>query len=146
MSLPSTTDLPMTATLSNSLREESMQTAIAPVQRPRKAPRKRVFLTAKLFTSDGVSNVRVRDLSKSGARVFAGRVLAADCDVIFKRGSIFAAARVVWSKGAEAGLGFYRDLSDADVSSTLPSVAVIEPPVRSGGSPSERPPKPAGAS
>lgn len=122
-----------------------MQTATAPVQSLRKVRRKRVFLAAKLFTSEGVSNVRVRDLSKSGARVFVARGLAADCDVIFKRGSIFAAARVIWSEGAEAGLRFYRELSDADVSSTLHPVVFTGQPVREPKLPPEGMGKPAGA-
>lgn len=112
-----------------------MQTPIAPAPAPRKAERKRVFLAAKLFTSDGVSSVVVRDLSKTGARLFAERGLAVDCDVILKRGSIFAAARVVWSEGGEAGLSFYRELCDDDVSSTLESVVRLEPRARQPKSP-----------
>lgn len=32
--------------------------------------------------------------------------------MIFKRGPIFAAAHVVWTKGTSAGLEFYRPLPD----------------------------------
>ncbi len=40
-------------------------------------------------------------------------------DAIFKKGSVFAAARVAWSDGVKAGLYFYRELPDEDL---LPGV------------------------
>jgi hypothetical protein len=31
-------------------------------------------------------------------------------DALFNRGDLFAAARIVWSEGKEAGLQFYREV------------------------------------
>jgi len=41
--------------------------------------------------------------------------LPSDCDIIFKRGPIFAAGRMASSPATGAGVKFYRDLADCDV-------------------------------
>jgi hypothetical protein len=44
-----------------------------------------------------------------------------DCDAIFRRGSLFAAARVSWVRGGEIGISFYRELSSEEVEASLPN-------------------------
>jgi len=78
-------------------------------------PRQRVLMTATLFTPEGVQRVRVRDMSANGARILTQQPLSGAFDAIFKRGSVFAAARVVWSNGREAGLKFYRELATSEI-------------------------------
>lgn len=101
-----------------------MATAVEGVRTDRKNERKRVLLRATVFTPRGAYAVWLRDISSSGALVAGKDRLPGDCDVIFERGPLFAAARVVWSNDTGAGLEFYRNLSDRDLASVelpLPS-------------------------
>ena len=68
-----------------------------------------------LFTPDGVQRVLMRDVSQSGAQVSGDAAIPHSCDAIFKRGSLFVAARVVRSRAGVAGLRFYRDLTAAEL-------------------------------
>ena len=76
----------------------------------RKADRRRVLMRAVLHCPQGTISVRVRDMSTAGARIVAQEVIPQNCDAIFKMGSIFIAARIVWGEGNQAGLRFYRHL------------------------------------
>jgi hypothetical protein len=76
----------------------------------RVSSRRRVLLTGTLMTPEGAVQVRVREISQSGAQIWAERPIPADCDAVYKRGSLFAAARIVWSEEHYAGLKFYRDV------------------------------------
>jgi hypothetical protein len=87
---------------------------------PQRARRARVLMFGILVTPAGIRKVTIRDISRSGAQVAAKDKIPTDCDVLFKRGSLFAAARVAWVSGDEAGLRFYRDLSPDEVEGTLP--------------------------
>jgi hypothetical protein len=74
-----------------------------------------------LFTPDGAYEVWIRDVSTSGALISCKDRLPVGCDVILKRGGIFAAAQLAWSDDTGAGLKFYRDLSNDEVAAaTLP--------------------------
>ena len=92
-----------------------MATAATDLQPPRKGERKRVLMRATVYTPTGAHVVWIRDISAQGASVSGEDPLPSDCDVIFKRGGLFAAARIAWSNSTGAGLKFYRDLSDDEV-------------------------------
>jgi hypothetical protein len=85
------------------------KTTTEPLRGSRAAERDHVLLSATLVIRDGSHPVRVRDLSRIGAHVVAEEALPSGVDAIFKRGGTFAAARIVWSKGKEAGLEFYHE-------------------------------------
>lgn len=85
-------------------------------------------MTATLVTPKGSKKVTIRDISRHGAQVALSDDIPNDCDVLFKRGSVFAAARVAWVSGGEAGIRFYRELSPDEVEGTLPASLL-----RSGG-------------
>ena len=74
--------------------------------------RKRVLMRGTVYAPTGAHLVWIRDISRTGALVNSEGELTEDCDVIFKRGPIFAAAQVVWTKGTSSGLQFYRPLAD----------------------------------
>lgn len=76
----------------------------------RKVDRRHVLLKATILAAEGEQEVRIKDLSSSGAQIACASPLRTDRDVIFKRGAIFAAARVAWSDSECAGLEFYRQL------------------------------------
>lgn len=72
-----------------------------------------------LLTPEGAHNVKIRDISSTGAHLSSTGRIADGCDAVFKRGSLFAAARVAWSGQDEAGIEFYRTLSANEIASTF---------------------------
>jgi hypothetical protein len=88
---------------------------------PRNAKRTRVLMNGTLVTPSGSLQVRVRDISMTGAQVIGPKDLPVGCDAVLHRGSLFAAARIAWRKGDEVGLKFYRELSPEEIDSSLPS-------------------------
>jgi hypothetical protein len=94
-------------------------------QRSRRDERKRVLMKATLITVDGPQDVRVTDINASGARVEWERMIPADEDLLFRRGSSFVAARVAWSKRKDGGIEFYRQfpLPEPDIRLIFENVA-----------------------
>jgi hypothetical protein len=93
----------------------SVATVAKDVQAARKGERRRVLMRGTVYSPSGAHVVWIRDISRDGALVAGDDPLPNDCDVIFKRGSIFAAGRIAWSNETGAGIKFYRDLADCDV-------------------------------
>jgi len=94
----------------------------------REFPRSRVLMTATLMTPEGAVSVRIRDISVAGAQIWAESPVPTDCDAILKRGSFFAAARVVRDGERTAVLQFYRRLSDQEFTSAFqrnPATAMV---------------------
>ena len=94
----------------------------------REFPRSRVLMTATLMTPEGAVSVRIRDISVAGAQIWAESPVPTDCDAILKRGSFFAAARVVRDGERTAVLQFYRRLSDQEFTSAFqrnPATATV---------------------
>lgn len=89
------------------------------VHPPRDSSRKRVLLRGTLFTPHGAQTVWIRDISASGALVTSEDRLPAGCDVILKRGSIFAAAHIARSNDSGAEIAFYRELEERDIASAV---------------------------
>jgi hypothetical protein len=87
----------------------------AKLEPARRTDRKRVLLVGTLITCDGSKRVRIRDFSSTGAQVVLENGELAKCDVLLKRGELCAAAQVVWIKGDEIGLTFYREISPEDL-------------------------------
>jgi PilZ domain len=93
---------------------------------PQRAKRARVLMFGVLVTPVGTQKVTIRDISRIGAQVAGKDEIPKDCDVLLKRGSLFAAARVAWVSGNEAGIHFYRELSPGEVEGTLPGALMRE--------------------
>lgn len=83
----------------------------------RSGDRKRVLMRGTIFAPTGAHVVMIRDISNKSAIVSADDTLPEHCDVIFKRGPIFAAAKIAWSKDKLAAVEFYRDLPEEHLSS-----------------------------
>ena len=77
----------------------------------RDSARKHVLMQATIITVDGPQRVHVRDLTPRGARISCEYRLKQDWDLVFKRGDLFLAARVVWTRKETAGLQFYRQVN-----------------------------------
>jgi hypothetical protein len=72
----------------------------------RSAKRARVLLAAKLQTSFGEVEARLRDLSRKGALVECAQVPNVGSEVVFVRGETVVSARVAWAAGNRVGLEF----------------------------------------
>ena len=81
--------------------------------------RTKVLMIGTLLTPEGAQRVKIRDISSTGAHLCSTGLIADGCDALFKRGSLFAAARVAWTGQDEVGINFYRDLSPGEVASTF---------------------------
>jgi hypothetical protein len=99
---------------------EARRRANSATAAPRTTKRTRVLMTGVVLTPAGARKVRVRDISRTGVQVIGARDFPVDCDAIFRRGSLFAAARIAWVRGDEAGLEFYRGLSPEEVDGSVP--------------------------
>lgn len=76
---------------------------------------KRVLMRGTVFAPDGAHVVWIRDIAEDGALVTCDTPLPKGRDVIFKRGPIFAAAFVDWTKATSASLKFYRPVDEHDL-------------------------------
>jgi hypothetical protein len=72
----------------------------------RSAKRARVLLSAKLKTSFGEVEARLRDLSRKGALVECLQIPPVGSEVVFVRGDTVVPARVAWASKDRVGLEF----------------------------------------
>jgi hypothetical protein len=79
--------------------------------------RKRVLMTGTLVTPTGNQQVRIHDISPTGALVSTDSKLKAETELFLKKAPIWAAAWVAWTEEKNAGLKFYRELSQSEVDS-----------------------------
>ncbi len=98
-------------------------TVHAEVAGGRKPKPTRVLISCELLTPINTVRVTLRDISRSSAHVIGARTVPADCDAILRRGSLFAAVRVLAVKDNEAQLKFYRQLSLQEIDAILPGAA-----------------------
>jgi hypothetical protein len=81
----------------------------------RSAKRNRVLLAARLKTSLGEVDARLRDLSQKGALVECDERLSVGDEVVFIRSSTIVPARVAWTGGNRVGLEFLRMIDESEV-------------------------------
>ena len=90
------------------------ETAVAGL-RERKDRRSLVLLAAKLRTPQGMLDVRLRNLSISGALLEAETPPAKATEVVFERGETVVPARVAWSSGNRFGIQFDTPIEESEV-------------------------------
>ena len=81
----------------------------------RSAKRARVLLSAKLQTSFGEVDARLRDLSRKGALVECLQIPPAGSEVVFVRGTTVVPARVAWAADNRVGLEFDHMLDEHEL-------------------------------
>ena len=81
----------------------------------RGAKRARVLLAAKLETSFGEVEARLRDISRQGALVECARSPSVGNEVVFIRGSSRIEARVAWAVGNRVGLEFHSPIDEHEL-------------------------------
>ena len=79
----------------------------------RRGPRFRVLLVARLLTTSGERNVKLRDISANGAMIEGDRLPAPGTDVLLRRGSLELIATIIWTRDGRAGLEFDEPLTRA---------------------------------
>ena len=83
--------------------------------RERKDRRSLVLLAAKLRTPQGLLDVRLRNLSISGALLEAEDPPAKGLQVVFARGDTIVPARIAWSSGNRFGIQFDTPIEESEV-------------------------------
>ncbi|TMJ17382.1 MAG: PilZ domain-containing protein [Alphaproteobacteria bacterium] len=81
----------------------------------RGAKRARVLLAAKLQTSFGDVEARLRDLSRKGALLECPQVPNVGSAVVFIRGETVVNARVAWAAGNRVGIEFDRMIDEHEL-------------------------------
>ena len=81
----------------------------------RQARRARVLLAAKLLTSEGELDARLRDLSRKGALVECNVAPPVGSELVFIRGATSVPARVAWAAGNRIGLEFAYMIDENEV-------------------------------
>jgi len=81
----------------------------------RSVKRARVLIAAKVQTSEGEIEVRLRDLSRQGALIECDVPLTVDSEVTFSRGATIVPARVAWTAGKRVGLEFHYMIDENEV-------------------------------
>ena len=81
----------------------------------RSTRRARVLLAAKLKTTFGEVDCRLRDLSRKGALVECAKQPPVGSEVTFLRGSTIVPARVAWTAAGKVGLEFLFMIDEQEV-------------------------------
>jgi hypothetical protein len=93
----------------------------------RSAKRARVLLAAKLQTSFGEVDARLRDLSRKGALVECAQVPEVGSEVVFVRGTTVVPARVAWAGPGRVGLEFHYMIDENEVLIQLSKRVALKP-------------------
>ena len=99
----------------------------SPIDAPRRTRRTKVLMTGVLLTPFGAQKVTLRDISRTGAHLVGATDVPEDCDALFRRGPLFAAAHVSWVRGGEVGIRFYRELTPEEIDGSLPATLLRAP-------------------
>ncbi len=87
----------------------------------RRHERTHLFLAASLSSKAGSAPVHVRNISASGALIEGSIAPANGEALILKRGSLEAAASIIWKEGRRAGIAFGTSIDVADWMARQPS-------------------------
>jgi hypothetical protein len=97
----------------------------------RSAKRARVLLAARLQTSFGEVEARLRDLSRKGALIECPQVPGVGSAVVFIRGETVVNARVAWAAGNRVGIEFDHMIDEHEL------LVHIGKPPKAGAQPSQ---------
>ena len=84
-------------------------------KKARRTKRSLVLLTAKVVTSNGVVETRLRNLSQNGALLEADAPPPIGAEVVFERGDTRVAGRVAWVADERFGLEFFTPIEESEV-------------------------------
>jgi len=111
----------------------------------RRSRRSNLLMTARLEVEGRSIDVKLRNLSSEGARVEGDQLPVEGTQLTFRKGELAVAARVVWTQGRQAGIGFAQMLDPVEILNHVPAPrARVQPDFRRPGlaarelSPTER--------
>ena len=90
--------------------------------------RSRVLMVAKLRTPSREIDVRIRDVSATGARIEGADLPRPGSDVILKRGGLEGFARVIWAEGNAAGIQFDEPFDETELMLQLKGLSAPRAP------------------
>lgn len=96
----------------------------------RGAIRNRVLMVAKLATSSSEIDVRIRDVSVTGARLEGIGLPREGESVLLKRGAFETFAKIIWRSGGDAGIQFDEAFDETELMTRLkglPTAATADP-------------------
>ncbi len=76
----------------------------------RRSRRSNLLMQATLETAGRALCVTLRNLSSDGARVEGDQLPIEGTDLLFRKGELAVAGRIIWSRGRQAGIQFERKL------------------------------------
>ena len=87
----------------------------------RRSRRSQLLMAATLEISGRALGVKLRNLSADGARVEGDQLPIEGTDLMFRKGELAVAGRVIWSKGRQAGISFAHKLDPVQVLNHIPA-------------------------
>ena len=90
----------------------------------RRSRRSHLLMTATLEISGRAVEVKLRNLSPEGAQVEGNHLPVEGTDLMFRKGELAAAGRVIWTNGKQAGIRFEQEL---ETQAVLNHIAVPRP-------------------
>lgn len=81
----------------------------------RRSPRRRVLLAATLDTPVGVQDVKLRNISSTGALLECAAPPRPGMSVTFRRNNVAIAAKVMWSRAGACGIHFDSPIKETDL-------------------------------
>jgi len=87
----------------------------------RRSRRSNLLMQATLETAGRAQCVTLRNLSSDGARVEGDQLPIEGVDLLFRKGELAVAGRIIWSRGRQAGIQFERKLDPGVVLNHVPS-------------------------
>jgi hypothetical protein len=96
--------------------------ALIPLQdhEGRQHDRTHMFVAATLYSGSNSCPVNIRNMSLSGALIEGAVLPARDASITLRRGSLQAAAKIVWAAGRKAGVAFCAAVQVGDWMSRTP--------------------------
>lgn len=87
----------------------------------RRSRRSHLLMAATLEITGRALNVKLRNLSSDGARIEGDQLPIEGTELLFRKGDIAVAGRVIWSKGRQAGISFAHKLDPVQVLNHIPA-------------------------
>jgi hypothetical protein len=90
----------------------------------RRSRRSHLLMAATLEVAGRAISVKLRNLSADGAQVEGDQLPVEGTSVLFRKGELAIAGRVIWTKGKQAGISFAQKL---ETQAVLNHIAVPRP-------------------
>ena len=90
----------------------------------RRSRRSHLLMAATLEVSGRAISVKLRNLSAEGAQIEGDQLPVEGTELLFRKGELAVAGRIIWTKGKQAGISFVQKL---ETQAVLNHIAVPRP-------------------